>query len=190
MTTEITLNWSRDPKSVRSQFEKYPEIETRIIKPAIQESVKSITSQYTATDLVQKRQTVKQGITDLISARLGPLGIIVDTVNITNFAFSDEFNTAIEAKVKAEQEALRAVEELQKTKVVAQQVEEEARGEKLASILRAEGEAESIRIQGAALRLNPMVLELRKVEKWTGVMPITLITDGNSPLLSITPHGG
>ena len=34
-----------------------------------------------------------------------------------------------------------------------------------------------------------MSLELRKVEKWSGVMPTTLITDGDSALVSITPAG-
>jgi len=188
--TQITLNWSRAGDSVRMQFEKYPSIESRIIAPAIQESVKSVTAQYTATDLVQKRQEVKDKIEALIKERLGPVGILVDQVNITNFQFSNEFNNAIEQKVKAEQEALRAKEELEKTKIVAQQEEAKAMGAKAAAILRAEGEAKAIDIQGEALRRNPQVLDLRKVERWNGVMPTTLITDGGSDsLINIAPGG-
>jgi len=188
VSTEVTLNWSRDPTLVRMQYEKYPVIEGRIIAPAVQESVKSVTAQYTATDLVQKRQQVKDKIEQLINERLLPVGIIIDQVNITNFQFSAEFNAAIEQKVKAEQEALRAKEELEKTKIVAQQEEARAQGAKAAALLRAEGEAKAIDIRGEALRRNPEVLELRKIETWNGVMPTTLITDSKgSTLLNITP---
>jgi prohibitin 2 len=185
--TLIVLNWSRKPEMVRDQFEKYPRIEDRIIMPAIQETVKSITARHTAAELVQQRQLVKTSIIELIETRLSPLGIVIDTVNITDFSYSEEFNTSIEAKVRAEQDSQRALEELEKIKIVALQAEEEAKGKKLAAILAAQGEAEAIRIQGDAIRANPMVIELRKIEKWDGAMPITLITDGDSPLLSITP---
>ncbi len=188
VSTEITLNWARDPAEVRMQYQKYPSIESRIIAPAVQESVKSVTAQYTATDLVQKRQAVKDKIQELITSRLTPVGITVDQVNITNFQFSNEFNMAIEQKVKAEQDSLRAKEELEKTKIVAQQEEARAQGAKAAALLRAEGEAKAIEIRGEALRRNPEVLELRKVEMWNGVMPSTLITDGGSgTMLNIMP---
>ena len=187
VSTEVTLNWSRDPVQVRMQYQKYPVIEARISAPAIQESVKSVTAQYTATDLVQKRQQVKDKIEALINERLMPIGVVIDQVNITNFQFSKEFNNAIEQKVKAEQEALRAKEELEKTKIMAQQEEARAQGAKAAALLRAEGEAKAIDIRGEALRRNPEVLELRKIETWNGIMPTTLITDGGSTMLTITP---
>jgi regulator of protease activity HflC (stomatin/prohibitin superfamily) len=180
VTTKVTLNWFRDAGSIHDQFEKYPSIVSRIINPTIQESVKSVTAQFTATDLVQKRQSVKDAIEALIAERMTPIGINLDTLNITDFSFSKEFDLAIEAKVKAEQEALRAKEELEKTKIVAQQAEAEARGKKAAAILEAEGEAEAIEIRGEALSANPQVLELRRIETWNGVLPQTLITDGRS----------
>ena len=173
--TTVTLNWSRDADAVREQFRMYPALELRVIDPAIQESVKSVTAQYTATDLVQKRQVVKDSIEALISERLSPLGVRLDTLNITDFAFSQEFNNAIEAKVKAEQEALRSKQELEKVKVVAQQAEVAARGRKAAAILEAEGEAKAIQIQGDALRQNPQVLELRRIARWNGTLPTTLM---------------
>ncbi len=186
VTTKVTLNWSRNSDAVRQQYERYPSLVSRIINPAIQESVKSVTAQFTATDLVQKRQEVKDGIEKLIGERLAPIGVTIDTLNITDFAFSAEFNLAIESKVKAEQEALRAKEELEKTKIVAQQAEAEAEGKKAASILEAEGEAKAIAIRGEALRANPQVLELRRIETWNGVMPTTLVTDsGGGTLLNM-----
>jgi regulator of protease activity HflC (stomatin/prohibitin superfamily) len=190
VTTTVTLNWSRDPKSVREQYRTHPQIIKRIIAPAIQESVKSVTAQYTATDLVQKRQDVKQAIIDLLKTRLEPVGVVLDTVNITDFSFSQEFNVAIEAKVKAEQEALRAKEELVKTKIVAQQAAAAAEGKKAAAILKAEGDAKAIDIRGTSLKSNPEVLELKRIETWNGVMPTTLITNGGSDtLINIMPGG-
>ncbi|NCG18327.1 MAG: prohibitin family protein [Rhodobacterales bacterium] len=187
VNTQVTLNWSRNPDAVHDQYEKYPSMTTRIINPAIQESVKSVTAQFTATDLVQRRQEVKDAIEKLIGERLAPIGVTIDTLNITDFAFSEEFNLAIESKVRAEQEALRAKEELEKTKIVAQQAEAEAQGKKAAAILEAEGEAKAIAIRGEALRANPQVLELRRIETWNGVMPTTLVsgTGGGSTLLNV-----
>ena len=91
-----------------------------LIEPAIQESVKAITAKYTAEQLVTKRAEVKveiqEAINNFISITLAEKGISTNALRIANIAitdfdFSDEFNKAIELKVKAEQEALQAKNE-------------------------------------------------------------------------------
>jgi prohibitin 2 len=183
VSTTVTLNWARDPSKVVYQYENYPDIEAKIIAPAIQESVKAVTAHYDASQLVTERGEVKTKIMELISERLTPIGITVDTLNITDFAFSDQFNASIERKVEAEQKALQAEEELRTAQAEAKKAIATAEGAKQAAILKAEGEAEALNIKGQALRSNPGVLELERVKAWNGVMPQTLITDGNSTLL-------
>ncbi|WFP47237.1 hypothetical protein FJK_gp16 [Pseudomonas phage FJK] len=60
-----------------------------------------------------------------------------------------------------------------------------AEGEKQAAILVAQGKAESLRIQGEALRQNPGVVELNAIEKWDGKLP-TYVTGGQAmPFINV-----
>ena len=94
-------------------------VESTLINPAIMESVKAITALYTAEELVTSRAEVKNNIQsaieNFINTTLEQKGVAgalsLASVAITDFDFSSEFNRAIEEKVKAEQEALKAKNE-------------------------------------------------------------------------------
>lgn len=161
VTTKIALNYHLDPSKVGSIYQEVrKDYTSRIIQPAIQEAVKSATAKYTAEELITKRSEVRDAIVSNIREKVTPRGILVDEVNIINFAFSESFNAAIERKVTAEQEALAARNNLEKVKFEAQQ-----------SIEKAKGEAESIRIQSQALIEQPQYLELKAIERWKGDVP-------------------
>jgi prohibitin 2 len=175
VNTTIALNWHLDPamaadiyKNVGLEFIEW------LAAPAIQETVKQVTAKYIAEDLILKRDEVKNAITANLSERLIPRGIVIETVSITNFRFSDTFTAAIEAKVSAEQAVLEAKNKLERVKVEAQQREEEARGEANARIAKAQGEAEYIRIvtdaqiaanQAIAGTLTPEVLKYILIDR-------------------------
>ena len=80
------------------------------------DSVKAVTALYTAEELVTSRAEVKNNIQaaieNFINTTLEQKGVAgamsLANVAITDFDFSEEFNRAIEEKVKAEQEALTA----------------------------------------------------------------------------------
>ena len=80
----------------------------RILKPAVEETVKAITAQYTAEELISNRTEVRDAMEDLLRTRLHDNYLQITKFNIVNFEFSASFNDAIEAKQTAEQEALRA----------------------------------------------------------------------------------
>jgi prohibitin 2 len=149
-------------------------MQTEIMNPIIQESVKAVTAQYTADQLITNRQQVKQAIDDLIKQRLEHYHITVLDVSITNFRFSDVFTEAIEAKVTAEQDALREENNLAVVKFQAQQKIEIARGD-----------AEAIRIINEELRQSPAYVSYLTIQKWDGKMPLSL---GSGSLLSIVPQ--
>jgi regulator of protease activity HflC (stomatin/prohibitin superfamily) len=67
-------------------------------------------------------------------------GLNINQVDILDFSFSKTFNEAIEAKVTAEQEALKAKANLERVKFEAQQ-----------EIEKAKAEAEKIKIQAEAI---------------------------------------
>ncbi len=140
-----------------------------IIVPAIQESIKAVTAQYTAEELITKRQTVGDQIKMALSDKIGQYGITVEIFNIVNFDFSEEFNAAVEAKQTAQQNALKAEQDLARIEVEAQQ-----------KITQAEAEAESIRLIQEALSTSPDYVEYIKWSKWDGELPTVM---GDSSML-------
>ncbi|MBA7655387.1 hypothetical protein ES703_63291 [subsurface metagenome] len=147
VSTTIALNWKLDPGMAAEVYRTLGlEFIDRIAAPAIQETIKQITAQFNAEDLILRREEVKNAITNSLSARLMERGIITELVSITNFQFSETFTAAIEAKVAAEQAVLEATNKLERVKVEAQQREAEAKGEADARIAKAIGEAEYIRV--------------------------------------------
>lgn len=171
-------------------------VAANVIAPAIQESVKAVTAQYTAEQLVTKRSEVKQKIQiaiaefidDTLSQKGAEGALNLDNVAITDFEFSSEFNRAIEEKVQAEQEALKA--ENEKLRRVTQ-AEAAAEERKLAADAEAYqitqasvAKAEAIEREAAALRDNPELIELRLAEKWDGKLPV--VNGGDTlPILNL-----
>jgi regulator of protease activity HflC (stomatin/prohibitin superfamily) len=156
--TTVTLNYKLQPDKVATIYQTLrKDYEQRIIKPAIQESVKAVTANFNAEELVTKRPEVKQKIESSLTDRLVAHGITIDTLSITNFKFSETFTASIEAKVSAAQKALEAENKLRQVQVEAQQVKAKAEGDaqaaiamangnKLANITNAEGQAQAIKI--------------------------------------------
>lgn len=105
----IALNYALDRSAALNVYKEIgTEYRERVVVPAVQESFKAATAQYTASDLLVKRPDVKQKALDAIRKRLEPYGVRVDDVSIINFSFSAEFTKAIESKLVAAQEAERA----------------------------------------------------------------------------------
>jgi regulator of protease activity HflC (stomatin/prohibitin superfamily) len=180
VSTEVTLNYRLEPTLVNKIYQELTtSYEDKVIQPAIQEVVKASTAKFTAEELITKRETVKSEIESALSDRLSKFGgIIMQTVSITNFDFSPEFNKAIETKVTAEQNALAAKNKLEQVKYEAEQ-----------RVAQATAEAEAIRIQGEALKSNPQLISLNWVAKWSGNLPNTLIIGGNQDTNLLLPLG-
>lgn len=173
VSTEVALNYHIDKNKVNELFKNIgANYEERIIDPSIQEVVKAITAKHIAEELITKRQLVKDEIKANLRDRLAGYYIILDDLSITNFDFSDEFNKAIEAKVTAEQNALREQNNLKVVEFQAQQ-----------KITQAKGEAEAIRIVNEELSKSPRYIDYLTIQRWDGKMPLAL---GSGSLLSIT----
>jgi prohibitin 2 len=71
-------------------------------------------------------------------------------------------------------------QEASKSKYIQQRTQIEAD----TSVIKAKGEAESIRIRGQALKENPVVMDLKVVEKWDGLTPL-VIGGGDHTMLSL-----
>ena len=107
VTTEVALNYHVSPDNAPILYQQLGfEYSARVIQPTIQESVKQVTARFNAEELITNRETVKTEIEQQITHRLAAYHIIVETISITEFQFSEQFTRAVEAKVEAEQRAL------------------------------------------------------------------------------------
>lgn len=159
--TTVALNFHLVPESVNNIYQTLgPDYQERYISPAIQEVVKASTAQFTAEELITKRASVKERIEIGLKERLEPRGIKVETVSITNFKFSELFSAAIEAKVSAEQDALKAKNILDRIKIEAEQ-----------KVAAAEGDAKAISTIEETLKNSPNYISWLKVNKWDGQLP-------------------
>jgi len=146
----------------------------RVLSPAVQESTKAATARYTAEELITKREEVRESIKRLLQEKVEDRGIIVEDVLITNFDFSDAFNSAIESKQVAEQNALAAKNKLEQARYEAEQ-----------TVVTAKAQAEAIQIQTAAINSQGGTdyVQLQAINKWNGIMPT--VTSGAIPFINM-----
>ena len=183
--TTVTVNYHPDKESVHRLYKNLGlDYENRIIQPAIEETVKQVTANYNAEELITKRPLVKSDIETSIRDRLGQFDIVTEVISITDFEFSPLFAQAIEAKVEAEQNALKAENDLRRIEVEARQREANAVGVANANIAEAKGEAEAISIINKALAENPNYLEWLKTKEWDGKLPL-VVGEGGTPFIRI-----
>ena len=180
VTTNVAINYHLDPLKVAHVYQTigtFDQVGQRIILPAVSESVKAATAQYTAEELISKRQEVREKIRQLLLIRLAVYGVIVDDFSIVNFAFSREFSNAIESKTTAEQLKLKAERDLERIRIEADQ-----------KILQAQAEAESLRLQKEnvtenLIKLRQIEMQQRAIEKWDGKLP--QVTGAATPFIDL-----
>jgi len=176
VSTKIAVNYHLVPELTPELYKTIGvTYQDRVIQPAVQEVVKATTAQFTAEELITKRADVKDKIKELLQERLIQRGIIVEEISITNFDFSESFNSAIEEKVTAEQLKLKAARDLERIIIEKEQI-----------ITQAEAEAQSLKLQ--KMEITPDLIKLRQIEvqrtaieKWNGVLP--QVTGGAIPFI-------
>lgn len=152
------------PKMWRTVGRDYVSV---VVMPTVEGIVKDTIGKWDAQDIVANREKVASEVLFKLNEKLGPKYINVSDFQITEIQYSQAFEQAIESKVTAEQEALKA-----KNKTV--QVQEEARQKIIAS----EAEAKSMAIRAQALTQNKNLVEYEAVQKWDGKLPQYMM--GNS----------
>lgn len=179
VTSKVALNYRIDPVKANVIYSELgPQFADTIVAPAIQESIKAITSQYTAERLITERSQVKDAVQLDIEKRLQKFNLITTEFSILDFNFSDVFNRAIEEKQVAQQAALRAKNDLARIETEAMQIEATALGAARGELARADAEAKAQQLLRETL--TPEILQLRAIEKWDGVLPV--YTGGDAPL--------
>src|SRR5919106_167396 len=173
--TVIALNYHIDPTDANAIYQQLgADYSDRIIAPTIQESVKASVAKFNAEELITKRETAKGVIADTIRNTLSHRDIVVETVFITDFKFSQAFADQIEQKVVAFQKFLTEQNNLRAIQVIANQTVVQAQAQARANIAKANGESQAIRIINEQLRQNPQYLQWQGINRWNGQLPYSL----------------
>lgn len=124
-----------------------------IVPQIIKSTQLEIVGKFTATEVIQKQETVSQQIRIRLEERLLKRGIIVTDYQLTEVKFSDEYMSAVEAKATAVQQA-----EAEKNKTAA--IQERGRQQ----VITANAEADAMRVRASALSTNPNLIEYERLK--------------------------
>lgn len=178
VSTEVAVNWAINPVDAEWVYQHLgdeSELTSKVIAPVVSNAVKAVAARYNAEDLIESRAKVAAEIEQQIVAALNQYKVQVQGVNITNFQFSHVYTEAIEQKQVAQQRALQATYDLQRTKIQAEQ-----------EVAQAEGQAQAQKLLQQTI--SAQIIQLKAVEKWNGVLPQVVGGSGTLPMIGpLTP---
>ena len=186
---DLAVNYRLNPLAVDVIYtDLRQDYASRIVRPNVEESIKATTSDFTAEELLQLRESVKSRFKAILTERLQGYNIDVIDVAITNYRFNQQFLDATNNKVIALQDAERAKNDLERIKWEAQQqvIQAEAaanatiataKAEATARVIAAESQAEAIRLVQEQLAQNPEYIQYLTVIGWDGKLPYFLGSD-------------
>ena len=143
-----------------------------IVEPAIQEAMKATIANYTAEELITKRNEVSAFALEALFNKLQDSGITLTALNIIDLSFSPEFDKAVEEKQIVEQQTEKAKYELEKAKVENEKKIENAKAE--AEVMK----QQNAQITDQYLKLKEIENQKAMIEKWQGILPNTVLSEG------------
>lgn len=150
--TDIAVNYRIESNKAvylyKNVGNSYEEV---VLNPAIKESIKASMAQYTAEEVITKRNEVSDNCLKGLQEKVEKYGIVIDNFNITNLSFSEEYSKAVEEKQVAAQV-------LEKTKLEAE-----------AKIVEAEATNKANELLKQSLTDNLIAKQF--IEKWDGKLP-------------------
>jgi regulator of protease activity HflC (stomatin/prohibitin superfamily) len=208
---KISVTLRAAPEKVADLYAKFGRLDAavnQVVSPVVNQQVKVVFGRYTAVKAIQERGALNGAIKDAITDTLkyDPM-IIIESVQLENIEFSQNYLHSIEQRMLAEVEVQKLQQNAEREKVQAQitvtqatakanavraeaQANAEAtrlNGEARASNIKVTGEAEAaaIKARAEALGSNPSIIALTQAERWNGVLPTTMVPGSAVPFVSI-----
>ena len=175
----VVVNYHIEANKVQDIYSQYSSVENyqaNVIEPMIREIVKAVSAQYTAEELVTKRAEFSDKVNVTLATQFLEKNAVMERFSVTNFQFSTAFSQAIESKVTAVQNAEAQKNKLEQVKYEAQQTIETAK---------ATAEAQRISAQALAAQGGADYVALKAIEKWNGILPISMIPGSSVPFINV-----
>ncbi|WP_445474643.1 prohibitin family protein [Methanococcoides methylutens] len=156
----------------------------KIIRPTIKSVIREVVSRNTAMEVYgEQRELVATEMREEMESALLEDGIIVEEVLLRNVRLPEKVADAIESKLQADQEAQRMVFVKQKEQLEAERKIIEANGAANATIVRATGEAEALRLINLELAKNPKLINYKYIQMLEGQEVQTLIVPADQGII-------
>jgi len=190
------------------------EFEEMLILPVFRSAASDVCSKYYAKDMHSaKRAEIEGEIKKRMIEICAPKGFIIESVLLKSIVLPGGLSKSIEAKLEAEQDALRMQfvldrqrQEAQRQIIDAEGAKEIARiqaeGRKNATIINAEAKARGIEIEAEGVKranelitvsLTPNVLKFKQIEAFQMLSNSpntkTIVTDGKTPMVNMLNEG-
>ncbi|MBQ8748987.1 MAG: prohibitin family protein [Clostridia bacterium] len=182
MTAQLVVQYKIDASKVVNITKEYGDNEVLMtrIQAIAEEKVKSVLSQKQAMAIIETRATLSSDILTAMDGAFDSYYVTITNVVITDISFSIAFEDAVESKMIAEQEQLKAEYEKQKKITEAEALLEVAKKEAEASIEKSKGDAEALQIMQQAWDalssdVKQAMLQQMAIEKWNGELPDTMV---------------
>ena len=158
--------------------------ESVLVIPAVNEVLKAVGAEYTASTLVANRSAVSVELDNNLKAKLQTSGIIVEDINVIDWDFSDEYIAAIEQKQVAEQNLIKTRTEQEQAVVIAEASAKQkviaAQADADSAVIAAEARAKQITVEADAQAeanrklsesLSNELINYEMINKWDGKLP-------------------
>lgn len=182
MTAKLVVQYKVQADKVINITKEYGDNE--VLKTRIQsiaeEKVKSVLSKKQAMAIIETRATLSSDILTAMEGAFDSYYVVVTNVVINDISFSEAFEQAVENKMIAEQDQLKAEYEKQKKITEAEALLEVAKKEAEASIEKSKGDAEALKIMQEAwdnlsTEVKEVMLKQLAIESWNGQLPDTMV---------------
>lgn len=197
LRVDLTFTYRYDAEKVSELFVRFKgqsgkEVRDSFIKPNIISWTKEVTAKYPVTDILgDERASLNVALSEYISEKFDPYGIIVENVSLIDINADDETRAQVQKKVNAQQELelakierqtatvqankdkevalIKAEQDKETAEIAAEQEKIRAQGEADATKIKAEAEASANEL--VAKSLTSDLIENNKISKWDGKLP-------------------
>ncbi|HMR66105.1 MAG TPA: prohibitin family protein [Anaerolineae bacterium] len=158
------------------------------VRPLVRGAIRDAASQFAVAEIYTQRrfELTKVRVISLLEKPMADNGLILENFILRNITFPPDYAASIERKQIAEQEALRSEIEIQVKENQAEQVRKVAQGEADAVVIKAQADAEALRLVTEVLQENPDLLNYEYIKKLAPNVQLMLVPN-NAPVILPLP---
>lgn len=176
-----------------------------IMFPRIQENTKAVFSQYSAENLIAKRDQLSDSILEATASDMKRYGITIVSIAIEDIDFTDAFTNAVEAKQVAAQNKLTAQTEQEQKTMEEEQTAKRAiiaaNAEAEKAKIAANADLEVVKVQADAAKyagekeaemnkriaesLNDNIIDYYWIKQWDGQLPNTVLGSDSNYMIDL-----
>ena len=186
-TMKVSVTWQANPAKIVDLYRTALDLNNvtdRYITPQIPTQLENTFGQFSAENVVQKRDKFVAALTEKVSKTV-PDFITIVSLQVEDINFSDAYEGVIEEKAKAEVAVATAGKREARAVIDARASVAQAQGEADSDLARKRAEITAISERGAAeasaitakakaLRENPNLIQLIEAERWNGSRATTI----------------